>query len=120
MNITYLIGLVLSIVLIVWGMAGMPAFEVDKLGNFLDGPSVAITIGCTIAIVIASFPAKMLASVPKHFKTILNTKRFNPAAYIDRLTELAQKARKDGLLSLEEMAGEGHSPRGLLEMPLIP
>jgi len=110
MNITYLIGLVLSIVLIVWGMAGMPAFDVQKLGNFFDGPSVAITIGCTIAIVIASFPAKMLASVPKHFKTILNTKKFNPAAYIDRLTELAQKARKDGLLSLEEMAGEEKDP----------
>ncbi len=110
MNITYLIGLLLAIVLIVWGMAGMPKFLIKQLGNFLDGPSVAITIGCTVAVVIASFSGKMLASIPKHFATIMNTKKFDPATYIDQLTELAQKARKDGLLSLEEMAKEQKDP----------
>ncbi len=110
MNITYFIGLILAIALIVWGMAGMPAFKLDQLGRFLDGPSVAITIGCTLAIIVASFPGSMLASIPKHFKIILNTKKFKPHIYVDQLTELAQKARKDGLLSLEEIASQQEDP----------
>lgn len=112
MNITYLIGLVLAIVFIVIGMLGGNPLDpkITQLGNFFDPASIMITVGCTLAIVVASFPAKMLSSIPKHFATILNTKKFNPASYIDQLTELAQKARKDGLLSLEEMAGEQKDP----------
>ncbi len=110
MNITYIIGLLLCIVFIVLGMAGFPDLIWDQLGNFIDGPSVMITIGCTIAIVIASFPAGMLAAVPKHFAVIMNTKKHNPMYFIDKLTELAQKARKDGLLSLEEPAREEKDP----------
>ncbi len=110
MNITYIIGLLLCIVFIVLGMAGFPDLVWEQLGNFIDGPSVMITIGCTIAIVIASFPAGMLAAVPKHFAVIMNTKKHNPMYFIDKLTELAQKARKDGLLSLEEPAREEKDP----------
>ncbi len=110
MNITYIIGLLLCIVFIVLGMAGFPDLIWEQLGNFLDGPSVMITIGCTIAIVIASFPAGMLAAIPKHFAVIMNTKKHNPMYFIDKLTELAQKARKDGLLSLEEPAREEKDP----------
>ncbi len=110
MNITYFIGLVLAIVFILLGMLGFPQLDVTKLINFFDGPSIMITVGCTVAIVVASFPTKMLANIPKHFGIILNTKRFNPSLYVDQLTELAQKARKDGLLSLEEMANTQQDP----------
>jgi len=111
MNITYIIGLVGAVVVIVLGMAGgFPPYNWTQLKNFLDPASVMITIGCTIMVVIASFPTSMLAAIPKHFKIILNTKKFNPATYVDQLTELAQKARKDGLLSLEEAAREQKDP----------
>lgn len=110
MNITYIIGLVLSILLIVWGMAGMPAFKLDQLIRFVDGPSVAITIGCTVAVVIASFPGSMLSQIPKHLKVIMNVKRFNPDNIIEQLVDLAQKARKDGLLALEEPAAQQKDP----------
>jgi len=115
MNITYIVGLLLAIVFILLGMMGIDFGDLGALDpklvlNFFDAPSVMITIGCTIAVVIASFPISMLSSIPKHFKIIMNTKRFNPNLYIDQLTELAQKARKDGLLSLEEMANEQKDP----------
>ncbi len=110
MNITYIVGLVLSILLIVWGMAGMPKFMLPQLIRFLDGPSVAITIGCTIAVVIASFPGSMLSQIPKHLKVIMNVKRFNPDNIIEQLVDLAQKARKDGLLALEEPASQQKDP----------
>lgn len=111
MNITYLIGLLGAVVVIVLGMAGgFPPYNWEQLGHFLDPASIMITIGCTIMVVIASFPVSMLAAIPKHFKIILNTKKYNPSTYVDQLTELAQKARKDGLLSLEEAAREQKDP----------
>lgn len=118
MNITYLIGLVLSIVLILFGMitkidiAGGTGITVnpDNLINFFDPSSILITIGCTLAIVVASFPAKTLAAIPKHFKIMLNVKKFDPMHYVDQLVELAQVARKNGLLALEEKANEQDDP----------
>ena len=80
------------------------------LKNFLDVTSVLIVVVCTFAVVIASFPLSMLKSVPKHFSILLHTKRYNPIAYIDQLVELAQVARKNGLLSLEERANEQKDP----------
>ncbi len=111
MNITYIIGLLLCIVVIVLGMAGgFPPYNFAQLENFVDGASVMIVIGCSIAIVVACFPASMLAAIPKHFAVMFNVKKNDPAYYIDQLVELAQAARKDGLLALEGLAAEQKDP----------
>lgn len=111
MNITYIIGMLLCIVLIVLGMAGgLPPYNFKQLGNFLDPSSVLIVIGCSIAVVVACFPVSMLAAIPKHFAVMFNVKKNDPANYIDQLVELAQAARKDGLLALEGLAAEQPDP----------
>jgi len=119
MNLNYIIGLIAAIAVFLFGCitsvtitdAGL-AFSADpgNLLNFVDPASILIVIGCTVAIIIASFPGDMLKSVPKHFKIILNTKNFKPVQYIDQLVELAQIARKNGLLALEERANEQKDP----------
>ena len=115
MNLTYIIGLLVAIGVMVFGMVtktGPEGMEVvfKQIGNFFDISSVLIVIGCTVGIVIASFPGKMLASIPKHFGIILNTKKFKLQKYIDELVDLAQIARKNGLLALEEKANEQKDP----------
>lgn len=111
MNITYIVGLILCIGFIVLGMAnGFPPYEFEKLFNFVDGPSVMIVIGCTVAVVVACFPASMLVSIPKHFAVMFNVKKNDPTYYIDQLVELAQAARKDGLLALEGLASDQKDP----------
>jgi len=118
MNLTYIIGVVVSFVVIVFGMVtkleliGGFSFGIDfmKLLNFVDVASIFIVIGCTLAVVVASFPAKMLKQIPRHMKIILNTKKNNPLEYIDQLVDLAQTARKNGLLSLEEKANSQEDP----------
>ena len=110
MNIMYIIGVVVAFVVMFLGMLGFPAISFDKLKNFWDFPSVFIVIGCTFAILVASVPPATLKSVGKHLKIVMNTKMFNPMTYIDQLTELANKARKDGLLSLEASAAETTDP----------
>ena len=109
MNLTYIIGMVLAILVFVLGIIGFD-FNFGLLGNFVDPASIFIVIGCTFAVVIACFPGSMLASIPKHFAVMLNAKKFKPMEIIDQLVELAQTARKNGLLSLEEKANEQKDP----------
>ena len=124
MNLTYIIGVIGAIVVMLLGIvlginigpaataAKLPMFTFTpkNLWNFFDAASIFITIGCTIFVVVSSFPGSALKNVPKHFKVILNSKKFNPMYYIDQLVELAQTARKNGLLSLEEKANEQDDP----------
>ena len=122
MNINYIIGIVGAFGVFLLGCVmginigpkavgkDMITFELSNLWNFFDAASIFITIGCTIFIVVASFPGSMLKAMPKHFKIILNNKMFDPKGYIDQLVELAQIARKNGLLSLEEKANEQTDP----------
>ena len=122
MNINYIVGIVGAFGVFLLGCVmginigpkavGKPpvTFELANLWNFFDAASIFITIGCTLFIVVASFPGHMLKNIPKHFKIILNNKMFDPKGYIDQLVELAQIARKNGLLSLEEKANEQTDP----------
>ncbi len=110
MNIAYIIGLVFSFVFEILGMLGFPKIDVNKLMNFVDMPSVMIVVGCTFAVVAASMPASSLKAIPKHFGMVMNTKKYDPLSIIDQLTEVANKARKDGLLSLGGMAAEQKDP----------
>ncbi len=109
MNLSYIIGLIGAIVVILIGMAG-PTFAFSNVARFYDFSSIMITIGCTIFVVVASFPGKMLKNIPKHFKIIMNSKGNDPAKCIEELVDLAQTARKSGLLSLEEKAAEQEDP----------
>ena len=116
MNLNYIIGLVGAALVCVIGMVSSikPPFNISfnfkNLLNFFDPASIFITIGCTVFVVVASFPGKMLKAMPKHFKIILKNKQYDPMAYIDQLVDLAQTARKSGLLSLEEKANEQKDP----------
>ncbi len=117
LNLSYIIGLVGALLVCLFGMVTkvtLDPFGVTanpkQLLNFFDPSSILITIGCTIFVVVASFPATMLKEMPKHLKIILDNNRFDPAYYIEQLVELAQVARKEGLLSLEERASQQEDP----------
>lgn len=112
MNITYVIGFVGAVAVMIIGMmfGGETGFTPSQVGNFWDPSSVFITIGCTVMIIIASFPPSALKDIPKHFKVLMNTKGNNPLAIIDELVELAQVARKNGLLALEEKGNQQEDP----------
>ena len=122
MNITYIIGVVLAIVVFLLGCimginigpnappdAEVVTIEIGTLWNFFAAASIFIVIGCTLAIVVASF-GSTVGSIPKHFGIMLNAKKFNPMDIIDQLVDLAQTARKNGLLALESKANEQEDP----------
>ena len=113
MNITYIIGVAGAVVIMLIGMmfGGEGGLLTPKqVGNFWDPASVFITIGWTLFIIVASFPPSALKDIPKHFKVLMNTKGNNPLAIIDELVDLAQVARKNGLLALEEKGNQQENP----------
>ena len=102
MDISNILGLLLGFGLIVFGIIGGGG----KIGWFIDIASMAITVGGTFAGLIISFPLSTWARIPGHLKLLLFPPKNNPLIYIEKITELAQEARKKGLLALEEKAGE--------------
>ena len=115
MNIVYLIGLLLAFgftafgiivtITLTPGQATDISFNPGALFNFVDVSSILIVIGGTIAVVVACYP-KQAKDFIKHFRILLRVNAFDPTIYIDQLTELAQIARKNGLLALEEKGNE--------------
>ena len=104
MDLSTLIGWVMGFAIIVYGIG------LTNIGNFIDLSSVYITIGGTIFSVIASYPFSMLKNVGKHMLFVFRANRFRPEEAIEKLVELDQVARKNGLLSLEEQASELEDP----------
>lgn len=108
MDIATLVGIVLGFVLVIFGIV----FDQDNmtivtsnLPAFIDVPSVIITIGGTFSCLITmssnfgEFIAK-LKSIGIAFKVTT----FNEGEVIKTIIDLSNVARKEGLLSLEEVA----------------
>ncbi|MGN8817146.1 motility protein A [Oribacterium sp. HCP28S3_H8] len=104
MDISTLVGWILAIILIVNGIT------VQKLGNFVDMPSILIVVGGTIAGLIACYPFRILKDVPKHIAICFRGKKYNIPQTVDQIVDLAMIARQSGLLVLEEKAGEIKEP----------
>ena len=113
MDITTIVGIVLGIVIMVFGISfdmNTMAFDFSMITNFIDIPSIIIVFGGTFAAIVASYPVSTLKQIPKHMKIMMNGNKYNPMAYIDLLVEFSQVARKSGILALEEMAQKQTDP----------
>lgn len=102
MDLASLIGLVLCLVMVIFGITyeeGMAA-----LGNFFDGPSVLITIGGSFSCALIYYSIKDYVQSLKAFKMAIKASVNNEAETITSIIELSNIARKEGLLALEEAA----------------
>lgn len=101
MNITILIGWVISFAMVALGI-----FQGGEFGWFVDIPSLAITVGGTIGVLIAVSPISFLKRIPKLFKIALFPPKYDPHKYIEQIVEYAKVARSKGLLALEDSANK--------------
>ena len=103
MDIIGIVGLVMALVLMVFGVTFSMTTGINfaNLINFIDYPSVAITIGGTFAVLMISFPVESFIKIPKHLKIVFMPEKYDPMSYITSLTEFAKEARIKGLLSIE-------------------
>ncbi len=95
-----LLGLVLC--------AGFMAFATvmggGTLGTFIDAPSVLVTIGGSLATVMICFPLRSFFRSILIFRVALQNKSAAPGEAIAALVRMAEIARMDGLLALEQKA----------------
>jgi len=99
MDLGTIIGLVTAVVLIVWSI-----LLGGNLLGFVDVPSLLIVIGggCLAAPLIA-FPISHVKTVMAVIMKSIVVAPMNPLETIKFIVELAQKARKESLLALENV-----------------
>ncbi len=104
MDIASIIGLVACFCLMIFGMVWGKDFSVVK--GFADMPSALVTFGGSFMCILASYTVPDFLAGFKSFALIFKTSTMNVPAIIQKIIELSNVARKEGLLSLEEAAGD--------------
>jgi chemotaxis protein MotA len=82
----------------------------SSLTAFWDPPSIAITVGGTFAAVLINFPLSKILGVMKILKHAFVGKPIDPSEVIMTLVKFAEKARREGLLALEDEATQLSDP----------
>jgi len=95
-----IIGIVAGLALVVWSIMSS-----GNIINFIDAPSAVITIGGSFCALLISFPMKTLMKIPSMMKMLIASPQDNRHNLVDIFSNLAKKARKDGLLALEDDIG---------------
>ncbi len=80
-----------------------------SLGAFINIPSLLITVGGGIAAGMAGFPIGEFIGGLKALLKAINPGLPNPLEMIDFLTDIAKRARKEGILALESNIDEFYS-----------
>ncbi len=103
LDIASLVGFIMGVGMFVFGVAsGDDGFS--ALGNFWDPASVLITIGGSLAGVLASHTLEDFLKGIKSFTMIFKSPKANVEEVIKNIIDLSNIARKEGLLALEEAA----------------
>ena len=76
------------------------------LPNFIDVPSILITIGGSLAGVLASNKLSFISTGFKGLAPGMKDPSYDPASMITNIINLSNVARKEGLLALEEAASD--------------
>lgn len=95
-----LIGLFIAI----GGALGGYLVEGGDLAALLSIPSALIVMGATFGAVFIATPMKELKEVPKLLKIVLFERNLDYDYIIEKITEMATVARKEGILALEPLA----------------
>lgn len=99
MDIATVLGIVSGVVLFLW------AIMIDgSLNDFIDTPSILIVLGGTAAGTLISYPLNRVLDVIKILKVVFTKKIIDAAGIIKIIVELAETARREGLLALEDAA----------------
>jgi chemotaxis protein MotA len=100
------LGLIFGSIVIVIGMLWGQSSIKDGLLTFWDIASIFITVFGSFFSLLIAFPFAAIKKIPSALKNAFLDKQTSPSSIIEKFTELSKKARREGLLSLEnEMDG---------------
>ncbi len=102
MDIASLLGVILGIGMVLFGI--IQNGGVAALGNFMDLPSAIITIGGSLSAVLGANKLPGFINGLKSFALPFKDTTVDPGETINKIIELSNVSRKEGLLALEETA----------------
>lgn len=102
MDIASLIGVILGVVMCILGI--VTSGGVEAFGNFVDIPSVFVTIGGSLSSVLTSHKLPDFINGLKGISMPFQNKVVDPGQVIKQIIDLSNTGRKEGLLALEEAA----------------
>ena len=77
------------------------SWRFEQLIWFYQPQSVFIVLGGVISATLVNYPIKAVINMGTVFKNVILSEKFDFTGTIDKIVVLAEKSRKDGLLSLE-------------------
>jgi chemotaxis protein MotA len=96
-DIATIVGIVAAFGLIVWSI-----LLGGSLAGFVDMPSVAVVLGGTLGALLINFPLQKITGMAGILKKTLLFQVENPDAIIAKIVKYAERARREGMLALEE------------------
>lgn len=101
MDLASLIGLLLALILVIGGIVvgGEP-------GAFINFPSLLVTVGGTFGATIMSNPMERIRGVGRVLKRAFINESPDLIGLVQTLVSFAEKARREGLLALEDDTSE--------------
>ncbi len=106
MDIFTLAGMVLALACIVYGCISGGG----QLGWLIDVPSIVVTVGGTISVMLVAFKISDLTNLSAVYRIAFQHKAVDVVAGIKTIIDLANIARKEGLLALEEIVKNVDEP----------
>lgn len=97
MDIATFVGIISGTAIVLWAI-----LMGCGLGTFFDVPSLMITVGGTIAATLINFPLNKVIGTVRVAKNAFLHKEPDPSETISKLVEFGVKARREGILVLEE------------------
>ncbi len=103
MDIASLAGVIVGAVMVVFGILSSGG---NIVNDFVDAPSILITIGGSLSSVIAGNKLADFINGLKSFSLPFKDNTKDPSEMIKTIIDLSNVGRKEGLLALEEAAGD--------------
>lgn len=101
-----IIGIVVALFMILVGNA----LEGGHIGSIVGGPAAMIVVGGTIGAVMVQYPLATLAEALRAAGRTFKKPAVDPQKLVDEIVDYANRARRDGILSLEKVAATASSP----------
>lgn len=106
MELGLIIGLVAGMAFTFISILLAGDMNIGAVISFLDAPSFMITVGGAMSAVIGSYPLPKFLNAMKSINKVLKPDNVDPIAAIRDIIELANVARKEGLLALDDKSAD--------------
>ena len=108
MDLASLLGIIIGLGMLIFGI--LSSAGLAGAFHYLDAPSAIITFGGALGATLASFSMPDFIAGLKSITLVFKAPNLNTNEMIQKIIDLSNIARKEGLLSLEEAASDLEEP----------